>query len=86
MSTVGHTERSLRNASRWGFALGAMLVLLGVLWLGDYLSTGSVYFGRESVRLTGSGALTAPIGALGGGVTLIGFGVYYRLRLLAKRR
>jgi hypothetical protein len=61
-------------------------VVLGVLWLNEYVSTGSVYFSKEEVRLTGRGALTAPIGALCGGIGLIAFGVYYRLRLRALRK
>jgi hypothetical protein len=73
-------------ASRWGFGLGIAFVVLGLMWLAQYLSTGGVHMWQEHMWLTGRGALTAPIAALGGGLGFIAFGIYFRLRLRARRR
>ena len=66
--------------------LGVGFMVLGFLWLDQYLSSGGVYLARERTWLNGRGALTAPVSALGGGLALLCFGIYSRFRLRTLRR
>jgi len=77
---------SMLVASRWTIALGILSILVGLMWLDQYLSTGAVHFERERSWLTGRGAMTAPLAALGGGLCFLVSGIYYRARSRERRQ
>jgi hypothetical protein len=73
-------ERESRFNAWVAVLLGVGSVLGGGYLLAEYLMTGTVYFPKERVLLSGRGALTAPLVWIGGGVAFPIYGIRFLRR------